>query len=134
MLKTFTLDERVDHQVSDTEGSVTFSITDDLGVSRVISGTTFLNENHVPQGVSSTNKRELPLIEALFRLEINESVEIEFEHYNKLYNRDLDKTINQIAYEKVLEMEKEKKLFYRIIKFFKRSKNSKEAQHSAMAN
>lgn len=131
MLKTFTLNERVDHQVSDTEGTVTFSITDELGVSRVISGKTFLNEKHVPQGVSSENKRELPLIEALFRLEINESVEVEFEHYNKLYFRDVDKTINQIAYEKALEMEKEQRLFYRIFKFFKRPKNVDDRQAPA---
>lgn len=128
MLKTFTLNERVDHQISDTEGTVTFAITDELGVSRVISGKTFLNEKQIPQGISAENKRELPLIEALFRLEINEPVEIEFEHYNKLYNRELDKTINQIAYEKALEMEKEKKLFNRMINFFKRSRSSQDSQ------
>ena len=120
MLKKFTLDKREDHKTSDTAGTVEFTITDELGTTRKISGTTFLDENMRPQGITSENKRELPLIEGLFRLELDESIEIEFEHYNKSFDRDSNKTVNQIAYEKVLQMQKEDKLLYKILSFFKR--------------
>ncbi len=121
MLKTFTLIKREDNLLSDKAGTVNFTIMDENSDTRVISGATFLDENKHPQGVTSENKRELPLIEGLFRLELNESIEIEFEHYNKLFDRDSDKTANQVAYDKILEMQKEGKLWYRIINFFKKS-------------
>ena len=125
MLKTFTLDKREDHQVSDVAGTVTFTITDEHGDTRVITGTTFLDENQQPQGVTSENKRELPLIEGLFRLELKETIEIEFEYYNKLFDRDMNKTANQIAYDKVLRMQKEQKLWYKLISLFKKAKSPK---------
>ena len=120
MLKTFTLNKREDQQTSDTAGTATFTITDELGVTRTVSGTTFLDENKHPQGISTKHKRELPLIEGLFRLELDESIEIEFEYFNKLFDRDSNKTVNQVAYDKVLEMQKEDKLLYKILHFFKR--------------
>ena len=120
MIKQFTLNKREEKKISDTEGTMSFFITDENGNDRVVTGTTFLNEDQVAQGISSKNKRELPLIEGLFRLEIGEIIDVEFEPYNKVYYRDLDKTVNQLAYDTVLEMEKEKNFFYRIAKVFKR--------------
>ncbi len=119
MIKQFTLNKREEEQLSDTQGRIKFFITDENGVDRVVTGLTFLNEDKVAQGISSKNKRELPLIESLFRLEIGEVIDVEFEAYNKVYYRDLDKTVNQLAYDTVLEMEKEKNFFYRIAKIFK---------------
>ena len=120
MLKQFTLNKREEEKISETQGTMSFFITDENGIDRVVTGTTFLNEDQVAQGISSENKRELPLIESLFRLEVGEVIEVEFEPYNKVYYRDLDKTVNQLAYDTVLEMEKEKNFFYRIAKVFKR--------------
>ena len=120
MIKQFTLNKREEKKISDTEGTMSFFITDENGNDRVVTGTTFLNEDQIAQGISSKNKRELPLIEGLFRLEIGEIIDVEFEPYNKVYYRDLDKTVNQLAYDTVLEMEKEKNFFYRIAKVFKR--------------
>lgn len=120
MLKQFTLNKREEEKISETHGKMSFFITDENGNDRVVTGTTFLNEDQVAQGISSKNKRELPLIEGLFRLEIGEVIDVEFESYNKVYYRDLDKTVNQLAYDTVLEMEKEKNFFYRIAKVFKR--------------
>lgn len=119
MLKTFTLDNRKEQQLTATKGSIAFHITDESGDSRVITGSTFLDENKVAQGVSSENKRELPLIEGLFRLELGESTEIEFDHYNEVFDRDTNKTVNQVAYDTVKEIEKEKSFFYRIARFLK---------------
>jgi len=121
MLKTFTLVARRETKETDRQGTISFDIIDENNDSRTVKGTTFLDENRVAQGISSENKRELPLIEGLFRLEINEEIEIEFDYYNEAYDRELDKTVNQIAYEKVMQMEKEKSLLYRIKQFFKGS-------------
>ena len=119
MIKQFTLNKREEEHITDTQGTVSFFITDENGNDRVVTGSTFLNEDNIAQGVSTENKRELPLIESLFRLEIGEIIDVEFESYNKLYYRDLDKTVNQLAYDTVLEMEKEKNFFYRIAKVIK---------------
>lgn len=119
MLKKFTLNKREEERLTDNKGMMSFHITDENGVNRIVTGTTFLNEENIAQGISTEHIRELPLIESLFRLEIGETIEVEFEAFNKAYYRDLDKTVNQLAYETVLEMEKEKKIFYRIAKILK---------------
>ncbi len=53
MLKTSTLNKRIDKQLSETEGTATFYITDEKGDARETSGSTLLNENKLPQGVTS---------------------------------------------------------------------------------
>ena len=121
MLKQFVLNKREEEILSDTQGTIKFYISDELGNERVVTGSTFINEEKVAQGISTDNKRELPLIESLFRMEIGEAIDVEFEAYNKVYYRDLDKTINQLAYDTVLEMEKEQTFFYRIKKIFQSS-------------
>jgi len=119
MLKTYTLHKREEEQLTATQGTMTFYITDENGDSRIVSGSTFLNSDKVAQGISSENKRELPLIEGLFRLELGETIDIEFQHYNESYDRETNKTINQVALETVLEMQKEKKIFNKIGRFIK---------------
>ncbi len=117
MLKTYTLLNK-DHIVnSDKHGTMTFQIRDENGDERPVAGETFLGEDKLPKGISSANKRELPLIEDLLHLDIGETIEIEFDAYNNVYNRELDKTINQIAYDKVIKMQQERKLFYRLKTF-----------------
>jgi len=118
MLKTFTLNKRIDKQISQTTGVVTFYITDEYGDSREIVGETFLDMNMQPQGISSKNKRELPLIEGLFRLGLKETISIEFKHYNDLYNRELDKTANQVAYDTVMEFKNTESVITKLSKHF----------------
>lgn len=121
MLKQFTLNKREEKYLSDTQGTMSFHIRDETGTERIVTGSTFLNEDKIAQGISTKNKRELPLIESLFRLEIGESIEVEFNFYNEVYYRDLDKTVNQVAYDTVLKMKKEKSFFFRLAKIFKKS-------------
>lgn len=121
MLKTYMIEKIVEKQLSNTVGTMEFHLVDENGDSRRLSGMTFLDENQQAQGISSECKRELPLIENLFSFRDKKVVDIDFESFNKVYDRDLDKTVNQVAYEKVLEMQKERKLSYRIANFFKRT-------------
>jgi len=119
MLKTFILNSREEKILKDTQGTISFNITDENNDTRVVTGTTFLDKDGVAQGISSESKRELPLIEGLFRLKVKESIEIEFDYFNEVFDRDTNKTVNQIAYETVKEMDKEKSLLYRLTKLFK---------------
>ena len=119
MLKKYTLIKREEECLTETEGRISFHISDENGISRIVTGVTFLNEYKIAQGISTDNKRELPLIECLFRMELDETIDVEFDAYNKMYDRDVDKTVNQKAYDTVLEMEMEKKLLYRIAKRIK---------------
>lgn len=125
MIKKFTLNKIEETQTSDTKGSIKFFLTDENGNERSVTGSTFLDESKKAKGVSSKNKRELPLIQNLFEMDINETIELEFKYFNKVYDRDADKTINEVACEKALLMQKEDKLLYRIINFLcgKKSEN-----------
>lgn len=117
MIKTFTLDKIEEKQISATEGTMTFHLTDEHGDSRCVTGATFLGENKVAKGITTENKRELPLIQNLFEMDVKESIDLEFKYFNDVYDRDVDKTVNQVAYEKVLEMQKERKLFSIILDY-----------------
>ncbi len=125
MLKTFTLDKRSDQILSDTAGTVTFHVTDENNVSRKIFADTHLDKNQMPQGITATNKRELPLVEGLFRLKIGETTEFDFTLFNKTFNRKLDKTKNQIAHDVVTDMQNEKEPS-RMKAFLKGFKSPKE--------
>ena len=119
MLKTFTLEGRVDEQLSDTSGTVIFRVTDENNITRKIFADTFLDGNQVPQGVTASNKRELPLVEGLFRMDIGETTEIDFTLYNNTFNRVDNKTSNQVAHDEVLKMQKESSLLGKVGKIFK---------------
>lgn len=120
MLKKFMIEKVVEEQVTDTTGTIVFHLADENGNCRTVSGSTYLDENKKARGISTDSIRELPLIESLFSNRDKKIIEVEFDHFNKVYNRETDQTINQIAYEAVLKMEEEKTLSHRISNFFKR--------------
>ena len=134
MLKKFMIEKVVEEVLCDSTGKMTFHLIDENGDCRVVSGMTFLDENQQPQGISSESKRELPLIESLFSNRDKKIIDIEFSHFNRVYDRDQDKTINQIAYEKVLEVQKEKKLSYRLANLFRKSTTEKQTPKSESVN
>ena len=128
MLKTYTLYDRFDEQLSDTAGTVTFSVTDENSDNRNISAETFLDENHVPQGITASNKRELPLVEGLFRLEVGEKTTIDFTLYNNTFNREDNKTSNQVAHDEVMRMQREGSLLGKIGRIFTFSKRKPDKE------
>lgn len=131
MLKTFTLLKKDHIETDEHHGKMTFLFKDELGNERVVEGDTYLDDNKEPRGISSSNKRELPLIEDMLHLDVGEAVDIEFDAYNNVYNRELDKTINQIAYDKVLEMQNERSLFYKLKKMFGMEKDQEAEKEKA---
>ncbi|MEH6457129.1 MAG: hypothetical protein V7749_12435 [Cocleimonas sp.] len=120
MLKKFMI-ESIDHtQVSDTTGTIIFHLVDENGDYRNVRGSTFLNEDNEPQGITAESIRELPLIENLFSNRHKKIIEVEFDHFNKAYDRDTDQTINKVAYDTVMKIQGEKKFSRRVSDFFKR--------------
>ena len=104
MIKTFTLN-KIEHQInSPKKGMLTFHITDETGYSRTVSGVRILDENRAIKSINPTHKRELPLIDTLSHLKENEKFSLDFSAYNKYFNRDTNKTVNQEAYENVMMM------------------------------
>ena len=120
MLKKFMLEKVDEEQLTETTGTITFHLVDENGDHRTVKGTTFLDGNQKAQGISTDSIRELPLIESLFSNRHKKIVEVEFDHFNKVYDRETDQTINQLAYKAVLEMQNEDKLSNRLSKLFKR--------------
>lgn len=104
MIKTFTLN-KIEHQInSSTKGMLTYHITDETGYSRTVSGVSILDENQQIKSINPIHKRELPLIDTLSHLEEQEKFSLDFSSYNKYFNRDTNKTVNQEAYDNVMMM------------------------------
>ena len=107
MIKTFTLN-KIEHQInSPTKGMLIYHITDETGYSRTVSGMSILDENRNIKSINPIHKRELPLMDTLSHLKENEKFSLDFSSYNKYFNRDTNKTVNQEAYENVMMMTNE---------------------------
>jgi len=120
MLKKFMIEKIDQEQVTEKTGTITFHLVDENGDHRTVSGQTYLDENKNAQGITSESVRELPLIESLFSNRDKKIIEVEFDHFNKVYDRETDTTINQKAYEAVLEMQKENTFTQKISQLFSR--------------
>ncbi len=120
MLKKFMIEKIDQEQLSDTTGTIVFHLVDENGDHRTVKGRTFLNENKEAQGITTESIRELPLIESLFSNRDKKIVEVEFDHFNKVYDRETDTTINKKAYEAVMQMQSQNTLSQRISKFLRR--------------
>lgn len=118
MLKKYMIEKIDQEPLTETTGTIVFHLVDENGDCRSVRAATYLDENKQPQGVSSSSIRELPLIENLFSNRHKKIVEIEFDHFNKVYDRETDSTINQKAYEAILEMQEKQSLSKRITNLF----------------
>lgn len=107
MIKTFTLN-KVEHQInSPKKGVLIYHLTDETGYSRTVSGVSVLDENRAIKSIVPIHKRELPLIDTLSHLKEKEKFSLDFSSYNKYFNRDTNKTVNQEAYENIMMMTEE---------------------------
>lgn len=107
MIKTFTLDKVVQQKISPQKGMLTYHITDESGHSRTVTGMSILDENQNIKSINPVHKRELPLIDTLSHMEEQESFSLDFSTYNKYFNRETNKTVNQEAYDNVMMMNTE---------------------------
>ena len=108
MLKTFTLNKIKEEVLSESEGKMTFELTDENGDTRTVWGMTTLDENDIPVSISAVKTREHPLIQCLFKSQPNETIKIEFTQYNNIFERKDDEKTPTI--EELLEEMKKKPL------------------------
>lgn len=87
MLKTFTLNKIKEVITSATEGKMTFHLIDESGITRTVWGKTTIDENNQPICILAVKKREHPLIQCLFKSQLNETIRIEFTQYNDIFDR-----------------------------------------------
>ena len=120
MLKKFMIEKIEEEQLTETTGTITFYLIDENGDCRKVRASTFLGEDKRAQGISSDSIRELPLIENLFSNRDKKIIEVEFDHFNEVYDRETDQTINQQAYQEVMKMKEEGKLSHRLTNLFKK--------------
>ena len=105
MIKTFRLINVEKKLVSPKKGSITYHIRDESGdYTRTVVGTMSLDANKRVKGIHATHKREVPLIETLSRLKLNDEFTLDFGSYNKYFNREKNKTVNEEAYENIMTM------------------------------
>lgn len=120
MLKKFMI-ERIDQkQISDTMGKIVFHLVDENGDYRTVRGSTFLNENNEPQGVTTESTRELPLVESLFNNRHKKIIEVEFDHFNETYDQNIDQTINKGTYDTVMKIQGKNNFSRRVNDLFKK--------------
>ncbi len=105
MIKTFTLKKIQEQKTSAAEGKMTFTLVDENGEHREVSGMTQLDENQHAVNISTHIKREYPLIQCLFNSEINETINIEFDQYNTVIERTEDESKTPTVEDLIKEMQ-----------------------------
>jgi len=124
MHKEFRIKKIEQEQLTDTTGSIVFHIVDENGYERTVNGSTFLNADNEAQAVSTESIRELPLIENLFSNRHKERIEVEFENFNRMFDRETNSTVNKKAYEAVKKMQEENKLARRLSNLFSKKRST----------
>ena len=74
-------------EVSKGKGVVEYHLLDEHGNKRKVSAMAELNWRKQVSSVKPIHHRELPLVEALARAALNETIEIDFSEFNKKYPR-----------------------------------------------
>jgi len=106
MLKTFTLNKIEEEVLSESEGKMTFELTDENGDVRTVWGETTLGDDGIPVSISAVKTREHPLIQCLFKSQPNETIKIEFTQYNDIFERKDDDEKTPTIEELIEEMKK----------------------------
>ncbi len=74
-------------EVSSDKGVVEYFLIDEFGNERTVSAMAKLNWRKQLNTVKPIHHRELPLVQALAKASINETIEVDFTDFNKKYNR-----------------------------------------------
>ena len=74
-------------EVSSGKGVVEYLMVDEFGNERTVSAMAKLNWRKQLSTIKPIHHRELPLVEALAKASINETIEVDFTEYNKKFTR-----------------------------------------------
>lgn len=87
MFKKFTIKEYRFKEVSKKRGSIDYLLIDELGVERTVTAIAKLGWNNKIKSAHAIYQREIPLVEALFKASVKDTIEIDFTGYNKKHPR-----------------------------------------------
>lgn len=84
---SYCLKQQTFKEVSSGKGVVEYFLIDEYGNQRRVSAMAKLNWRKQLSTVKPIHHRELPLIQALAKAQINETIEVDFTEFNKKYKR-----------------------------------------------
>jgi len=101
MLKTYTILEFECKQISVSKGALKYLLVDELGQKRQVSAIANLGIKNQIKSLYPIQFREQPLIEALSKAKLNDTVNVDFSHFNEQNPRNSSDK-NRAAEEKQL--------------------------------
>ncbi|MCK5727418.1 MAG: hypothetical protein KAH22_11420 [Thiotrichaceae bacterium] len=93
MIKRFTL-KKIEHKIiSKKKGMLTYIVVDENNTQRTVASVTSLDRRGEIKSRKAVYKREIPLVDALTGLALNQSLTVDFSDFNKTFKRS--KVINR---------------------------------------
>jgi len=83
----FTLKDKQFKEISKGKGVLSFHLVDELGRDRIVKAQAKLNWFKKIHSVRPMYHRETPLVNALVKTKLNETIQVDFTEYNKKFPR-----------------------------------------------
>ena len=83
----YALKEQKFKEISKGKGAVEYHLIDEYGNHRTVTAMANLNWRNQVSSVKPIHHRELPLVVALAKISLNETIEVDFAEFNKKYPR-----------------------------------------------
>lgn len=83
MKKTFLIQERTFKEISEGKGHLEYKLIDENGDARVVTATARNGKIRALSHIKAVYKREAPLVEALMKASVNDTVYVDFTKYNR---------------------------------------------------
>ncbi len=87
MRKIFTIKNSNFKEISKDKGAIDFLLVDDTGEKRTVSAIAKLGRNKRIISVNAIHKRETPLVEALAKAAVKDTIEVDFTGFNNAHPR-----------------------------------------------
>jgi hypothetical protein len=83
MKKTFLIQERTFKEISEGKGHLEYKLIDENGDARVVTATARNGRIRELSHIKAVYKREIPLVKALMKASVNDTVYVDFTKYNR---------------------------------------------------
>lgn len=87
MRKIFIIKNSNFKEISKDKGAIDFLLVDETGEKRTVSAVAKLNRNKRIIAVNAIHKRETPLVEALAKASVKDTIEVDFTGFNNTHPR-----------------------------------------------
>lgn len=89
--KTYRIEDIIFTELSPKKGSIEYFLVDTLGHKRKVTGIAKLGLNRKIKSVKAVFHREVPLIDALIKADVNQRISVDFSEFNEKYPRGCSK-------------------------------------------